>query len=222
MRPTRRAAAAACVTAVVLLAGCGSGDGVDDVAVEDGDGTATGDEVTDASDDEAADASDDEAGEADGGATDASDGTDDDPLGEDGSGSTATEDDGAGDGGADGEQLPGGATLVAPSPRGTLQTRAVPVERMETVGDTTIRLFFSKGVEPCDVLDDVVVDESGDTVEVTVLAGRSIGARDDVACIQVLRAYAVDVELSAPLDGREVVDASGLSAEDAGGVDDGT
>lgn len=210
-----RRRAGAVLAAVLLLAACG-GDDAPDVAVE----PAPGEEATaPAADDGSQDGVDRDEVDAAAGEGSVGEGSVGEGSAGDGFGSDDP-DGGEGAVGPGGAELPDGVDLVTPSPDTTTQTRAVAVDRTEVLEDgSTLRVFFSMGVDPCDVLDDVVVTESSDRVELEVRAGRSISAREDVACIQVLRAYAVDVELDAPLDGREVVDAGGAAS---GGVDDGT
>ena len=64
---------------------------------------------------------------------------------------------------------------------------------------------FWGGVEPCFVLDRVEVEETADTVTVTLRAG-SDPARPGVACIEIALWMSVEVRLAAPLGGRVIRD----------------
>lgn len=72
-------------------------------------------------------------------------------------------------------------------------------------GGRTLRVVWWSGVEPCHVLDRVEVAERDDRVTVTLYEG-SAAASPDTMCIAIALEKYTDVRLSAPLDGRRVVD----------------
>jgi hypothetical protein len=71
------------------------------------------------------------------------------------------------------------------------------------VDPRTVRLEFYGGVEECEGVDRVEVDEAPHTVTVTVFTGRVPTAE---VCIEIAVLKRIDVKLSTPLAGREVVD----------------
>lgn len=99
------------------------------------------------------------------------------------------------------------ATPVDPAPGTTVDPRAYAWESARVLGDDQrwLRLHFWKGVEPCEVLDDVVVDYGEDEVTVTLLLGRAQDA-GDVACIEIVEYHSVTVALDEPIGRRNLVD----------------
>jgi hypothetical protein len=97
-----------------------------------------------------------------------------------------------------------GPTAVAVSPRpGLVDVRPHPWDRFEVVDPRTLRLEFYGGVEECEGVDRVEVDQAPDTVTVTLFTGRVPTAE---VCIEIAVLKRIDVELSTPLAGRDVVD----------------
>jgi hypothetical protein len=100
-------------------------------------------------------------------------------------------------------------------PRDVVDDRFPVFLQWATEDGTTLTVGYYAGVEPCFVTAEVVVSELDDVVAVTVLGGPDREA-GDVACIELAEALAVEVELSAPLDGRRLVDGSRATPEDLG------
>ena len=73
----------------------------------------------------------------------------------------------------------------------------------EPIGPKTIRVEFYGGVEECDGLDRVEVEETEKTVTITVYTGRVPTAE---VCIEIAILKATTVELDSPLAGRKIVD----------------
>lgn len=112
--------------------------------------------------------------------------------------------DGAGAPGA--EPDPGTAKVVEPHPGGTDNTRARPWERVVPNGDQTeLTVFWTSGVAPCTVLDRVDVEETEDTVTITVYEG-SDPANPGAMCIEIAEYKAHTVELERELGPRSIVD----------------
>ena len=97
------------------------------------------------------------------------------------------------------------AKRVEPRP-GMAGVHPVPFETATPIGDeTALEVRFWGGVEPCFVLDAAVVEETAETVTVTLSAG-SDPARPGVACIEIALWMSVEVRLAAPLGGRAIRD----------------
>jgi hypothetical protein len=77
--------------------------------------------------------------------------------------------------------------------------------RAEVINDRTVRVHFESGVEPCSVLDQVVVDYRPAEVAVSLFEGNDPAFRD-AACIMIAQFKAVDVELDQPVAGRAIVE----------------
>jgi hypothetical protein len=71
------------------------------------------------------------------------------------------------------------------------------------VGPRRLRIEFYGGVEECEGLDRVVVEESRDAVTVTLFVGRVPTAE---VCIEIAVLKWVTVRVDAPISGREIVD----------------
>lgn len=113
---------------------------------------------------------------------------------------------GDGAGPADPGPDPQTARVVEPHPGGTDGTRARPWDRVVPNEDQTeLTVFWSSGVAPCTVLDRVDVEETEDTVTITVYEG-SDPANPDAMCIQIAEYKAHTVELSGELGPRSIVD----------------
>lgn len=81
-------------------------------------------------------------------------------------------------------------------------------ERVEVLGESRIRVHFVSGVEPCSVLDHVDVDYGPAAIVVTLYEGSDPTARN-TACIMIAMYKAVDINLSQPIGGRQIVDGAG-------------
>ncbi|MDQ3661465.1 MAG: hypothetical protein M3454_10475 [Actinomycetota bacterium] len=98
----------------------------------------------------------------------------------------------------------GGAKLV--TPQGDAQN-VVPGawRRVKKVDEDTLKVFFWAGVEPCSVLDSVDVSYFGDQVALTLFQGAAPDSANKV-CPELAVLKVVEVDLTEPLGGREVVD----------------
>jgi hypothetical protein len=84
--------------------------------------------------------------------------------------------------------------------------RARPFERVKPGGESrSLTVIFWSGVEPCNVLDRVEVEESANSVTITLYEGSAPAAKN-TACIEIAVKKAVEVELDKPLGGRKVID----------------
>ncbi len=72
---------------------------------------------------------------------------------------------------------------------------------------TGVSVRFYGGVAPCFVLDRYDVEETPETVTITLYGGADPDA-GDTACIELAKLYSVDVPLYAPLGERALVDGS--------------
>jgi hypothetical protein len=97
-----------------------------------------------------------------------------------------------------------GPTALPVSPRpGLVDVRPQQWERAEQVGPARLRLEFYGGVEECEGLDRVEVEESRDAVTVTLYVGRVPTAE---VCIEIAVLKSVTVLVDGPIGGREIVD----------------
>jgi hypothetical protein len=94
--------------------------------------------------------------------------------------------------------------LVEPR-SGMEDVRPRPFDEAEAIDDSTVEVRFWSGVEPCYVLDSVEVEETDETVTITLFEG-SEPTDEDVACIEIAVWKATHVELSEPLGDRDIVD----------------
>jgi hypothetical protein len=76
-------------------------------------------------------------------------------------------------------------------------------DRAEPTGPQSIRVEFYGGVEECEGLARVDVEETDESVTVTLYTGRVPEAE---VCIEIAKLKATTVELEAPLGDREIVD----------------
>lgn len=88
----------------------------------------------------------------------------------------------------------GGVQAVVPVP-GQVDVHPVTIDRsIAEVADrhVTVTAFFTTGVEPCHVLDSVVVQRGAGTIAITLIEGRS---GRDVACpsVAVTKSTAIDL-----------------------------
>jgi len=97
-----------------------------------------------------------------------------------------------------------GPTALPVSPRpGLVDVRPHIWDRVEILGPRTLRLEFYGGIEECEGVDRVEVDQAPHAVTVTLFVGRVPTAE---ACIEIAVLKSIEVELEEPLAGREVVD----------------
>lgn len=88
---------------------------------------------------------------------------------------------------------------------GMANVRKVVWESFERRGPKALDIKYWSGVEPCNVLDHVEVDENDKRVVVTLFEGSDPEA-GDVACIELALLKVVRVQLDSPLGARKVVD----------------
>jgi hypothetical protein len=98
----------------------------------------------------------------------------------------------------------GGALEVTPRP-GLVDVRPKAWERAEAVAPRRVRVEFYGGVEECEGLDHVDVEETTETVTITLFVGRVPQAE---VCIEIAVLKSVTVEVEESLRGRELVDGS--------------
>lgn len=102
--------------------------------------------------------------------------------------------------------------LTVPQP-GQLDVREIPADRLEADVDgrsVTIRITFTSGVEPCYVLDTIVVQIGDHSFGLTLREGHGPG---DMVCIELAKTKHALVELGDLEPGRyTVVDATGGAA----------
>jgi hypothetical protein len=70
---------------------------------------------------------------------------------------------------------------------------------------TSVTIFFWSGVEPCYVLDHVVVEYGKDAITITLFEGHDASA-GDVACIEIAQLKTTVVQLDQPVGDRVIVD----------------
>jgi hypothetical protein len=101
-----------------------------------------------------------------------------------------------------------GYDLVHPKP-GMHDIQTVPFARVKSENDSnTLIVIFWSGVEPCNVLDRVEIEETARDVTITLYEG-SDPQMGDAACIELAVKKAVEVELEEPLGDRKVLDGAG-------------
>ncbi|MEL6982828.1 MAG: hypothetical protein AAFO29_10435 [Actinomycetota bacterium] len=96
----------------------------------------------------------------------------------------------------------GSPTTESSSGSDLVDVRPVPIVSVTRVDATTLEIVVEGGVEPCFIIEGVDVDETADSIELTVRAGSEPGA----VCIQIIERHTTTVELSAPVDDRSIVD----------------
>jgi hypothetical protein len=97
-----------------------------------------------------------------------------------------------------------GALEVTPRP-GLVDVRPQRWEQADAVGPRRVRVEFYGGVEECEGLDHVDVEETAETVTITLFVGRVPEAE---VCIEIAVLKSVTVEVEESLRGRELVDGS--------------
>jgi hypothetical protein len=98
---------------------------------------------------------------------------------------------------------PGPTTLEVEPREGLVDVVPHIWDKAEPLDSTTVRVEFYGGVEECEGLDRVEVEETKDTVTITLYIGRVPSAE---VCIEIALLKATTVELDSPLGGREIVD----------------
>ena len=111
-----------------------------------------------------------------------------------------------------GDPPPAGGELTLPKP-GQLDPRDVPAELLEAAvagRAVTLRITYTSGVEPCYVLDSVLVTPGDHTFAITIREGHGPA---DVACIEIAVQKHTIVELGALEPGTyTITDAAGGAA----------
>jgi hypothetical protein len=98
-----------------------------------------------------------------------------------------------------------GYDLVQPKP-GMDDDKKVPFQRAVGKKDSkALTVIFWSGVEPCNVLDRVEVEETEKDVMITLYEGADPQTGDE-ACIEIAVKKAVKVDLEEPLGDRKVID----------------
>jgi hypothetical protein len=103
-----------------------------------------------------------------------------------------------GDGGAGGV-APDGAKIIVPKPGQAIDVQAIPAETLTASLDgrrLTVAATWWSGVEPCSILDSVVVDAEEGGFAITLFEGRGPG---DVACIAIAEQHRTFIEFPADL-----------------------
>jgi hypothetical protein len=104
---------------------------------------------------------------------------------------------------------PGGARLVVPKP-GQLDVRDIPAEKLAAVLDgrrVIVTVTYSSGVEPCYVLDSIVVKVGDKSFALTLREGHGPG---DVMCIEMAETKQAQVDLGELAPGTyTITDATG-------------
>jgi hypothetical protein len=99
--------------------------------------------------------------------------------------------------------VPGPTALPVTSRPGLVDVRPQRWERAKAVGPRRVRVEFYGGVEECEGLDHVDVEETSETVTITLFVGRVPQAE---VCIEIAVLKSVTVEVEESLRGRELVD----------------
>lgn len=82
-------------------------------------------------------------------------------------------------------------------------------DRDEPEAPKRIRVEFYGGVEACEGLDHVEVEETDETVSITLFTGR---VREAEVCIEIAVRKATTVKLRSPLGEREILDGAQVAA----------
>ena len=110
-------------------------------------------------------------------------------------------------------QLPGpGGKLVVPKP-GQLDVHSVPADSLAArVDGSTILVTatWTSGVEPCNVLDSIVVNEGTGTFTITLREGHG---PEEIACIAIAEQHRTEFEIpNRPQGTYTITDSGGLAA----------
>jgi hypothetical protein len=104
---------------------------------------------------------------------------------------------------APGPSVPSPAALeVTPRP-GLVDVRPQAWDRAEVVGPRRVRVEFYGGVEECEGLDHIEVDETVRRVTIALFVGRVPEAQ---VCIEIAVLKSVTIEVEEPVGDRELVD----------------
>ena len=102
-----------------------------------------------------------------------------------------------------------GPTMLEVEPREALVDVMPRIfDKAEPLDPKTIRVEFYGGVEECEGLDHIDVEETKRKVTITLHTGRVPEAE---VCIEIALLKATTVELESPLAGREIVDGAAQS-----------
>ena len=107
----------------------------------------------------------------------------------------------------------GGAKPVVPKP-GQLDVRAVPADELTATANgskITVTATWTSGVEPCNVLDTIVVDRGEGTFSITLREGHG---PEDIACIAIAEQHVTTFEIPEVAPGTYTIrDATGGAAD---------
>jgi len=107
----------------------------------------------------------------------------------------------------------GGAKPVVPKP-GQLDVRAVPADELTATANgskITVTATWTSGVEPCNVLDTIVVDRGEGTFSITLREGHG---PEDIACIAIAEQHVTTFEIPDVAPGTYTIrDATGGAAD---------
>ena len=92
---------------------------------------------------------------------------------------------------------------------GLVDVRPHVWDSAEPVAPKRVRVEFYGGVEECEGLDHVELEETDETVSITLFTGRLPEAE---VCIEIAVLKATTVNLRLPLRGREIVDGAQFAA----------
>jgi hypothetical protein len=98
---------------------------------------------------------------------------------------------------------PGPSFLEVEPREGLVDARPHVWDRAEPISPKRVLVEFYGGVEECEGLDHVEVEETDETVSITLFTGRVPQAE---VCIEIALLKATTVRLGSPLRGRELVD----------------
>ncbi len=121
-------------------------------------------------------------------------------------------DDGATSGGSDAPagKIRGDAPAIELTPKaGQENLRKVSFTDAGKIAADTLRINFTSGVEPCDVLDHIDVVETKTSVTITLWMGNAPG-KGDTACPALARFAYTDIDLDAALGDRKIVDGAAV------------
>ena len=84
--------------------------------------------------------------------------------------------------------------IVVPKP-GQLDVREIPAEKLEATADgrkVVVTVTYTSGVEPCNVLDSIVVERGDHALAITLREGRGAG---DAVCIEIAETKRTQIDL---------------------------
>lgn len=107
--------------------------------------------------------------------------------------------------------IPGGGKLVVPRP-GQLDVHPVPIDLLEATVEgrsIIVTATWTSGVEPCNILDTVLVQRGDDSFTITIREGRG---PEEVACIAIAEQHRTRFEIpDVPAGTYRLLDAEGLA-----------